>query len=309
MRIWRLDDAGTLVAAEMARPVAGDGELLLRVRAAGVTPTELKWYPTTHTKAGGKRLGAVPGHEFSGVVEAVAEGANTGWKAGDEVFGMNDWFADGATAEFCVTRPEWVARKPGRSSHAEAATVPIGALTAWQGLMVRANVQRGERVLVHGGSGGVGVFAVQLARHAGARVVTTASRRNLEFLRALGVEEVIDYRSGAFEEKAGQVDVVFDTVGGETLARSWGVLKPGGRMVTIAADVEGTAEERLKRAFFIVEPNGEQLAEIGKLLESGEIRAVVDCAVGMDEAGEAYAGRARGRVGRGKVAVRMDVVD
>jgi NADPH:quinone reductase-like Zn-dependent oxidoreductase len=154
---------GVLVEGEAAKPEAGAGEVVVRVRAAGVTPTEVEWYPTTHTKTGEARAGAVLSHEFSGVVEAVGEGV-TGITAGEAVFGMNDWFAEGALAEYCVTRPEWIAAKPKGVSDAEAAATPIGALTAWQGLFDRARLRAGERVLVHGGAGAVGVFAVQLAR-------------------------------------------------------------------------------------------------------------------------------------------------
>ncbi len=188
---------------------------------------------------------------------------------GREVYGMNDWFSDGAMAEYCLTQPSWVAPKPSSLSHAEAASVPIGALTAWQGLFERAKLEAGERVLVHGGAGAVGVFAIQLAHWRGAHVVATASSRNVDFVSRLGADQVIDYSAVRFEEKAREMDVVFDTVGGETLRRSWGVLKQGGRMVTIAADGEETTEDRVKQAFFIVEPNQKQLIKIGELLETG----------------------------------------
>jgi NADPH:quinone reductase-like Zn-dependent oxidoreductase len=143
---------------------------------------------------------------------------------------------------------------------------PIGALTAWQGLFERARLQAGERVLIHGGSGAVGVFAIQLARRTGAHVITTASSRNFDFLSQLGANEVIDYRLDRFEDRARDLDVVFDAVGGETLKRSWSLLKPQGRMVTIAADSEGTKDERIEKAFFIVEPNQKELTEISRLL-------------------------------------------
>ena len=132
---------------------------------------------------------------------------------------MNDWYADGATAEFCITQASSIADKPKRLTHVEAASVPIGALTAWQGLFDRAKLRARERVLVHGGSGAVGLFAVQLARARGAHVIATASTHNLEFVRGLGADEVIDYRKERFEDRVGKVDVVFDTVGGETLER------------------------------------------------------------------------------------------
>lgn len=298
-------DAPALVAGVAEKPLPGEGQLLVRVRAAGVTPTELQWYPTRHMLSGGARNGAIPGHEFSGVVEAVGAGLEPAL-VGREVYGMNDWFADGATAEYCTCAATAVADKPARLSHAEAASVPIGALTAWQGLFEKGKLQTGERVLIHGGSGAVGIFAVQIAQRAGARVITTASARNFDLLRELGAHEVIDYRSERFEEKAGKVDLVFDGVGGETLRRSWDLLNPGGRMVTIAADSEGTKDERIEKAFFIVEPNQKQLAEVAGLLDQGELRTLVDATVPWEKASEAYVGRIEGRLGRGKVVLSID---
>jgi NADPH:quinone reductase-like Zn-dependent oxidoreductase len=304
MRAMRLTDANkaTMVEENVPQPKAGPGEVLIRVSAAGVTPTELLWYPTTHTKTGEARRGAVPGHEFSGVVAALGEGVS-GFEAGQEIYGMNDWFADGATAEFCVTQPGSIASKPKKLTHAEAATVPISALTAWQGLFDRAKLQAGERVLVHGGSGAVGIFVVQLARSRGAHVIASASEHNLEFVSKLGADEVFDYRKERFEERAGKVDVVFDTAGGDTVDRSWSLLKPGGRMITIAADAEGTADERVKQAFFIVEPNAAQLAEVAKMLDAGELRTVVGGTVPLGRAAEAYSRAYKAE--RGKVVVSV----
>ena len=291
-----------LAKAEVAKPSPGKGEILVRVHAAGVTPTELIWYPTSYTKDGQPRSGAIPGHEFSGVVAELGEGVQ-GFAVSDEIYGMNDWFADGATAEYCVTQPASIARKPGRLSHAEAAAVPIGALTAWQGLLDRAKVQAGEHILVHGGAGAVGVFAIQLARLHGARVTATASGKNAAFVTQLGAEKVIDYATTPFEDVVRDVDVVFDAVGGETLEKSWSVLKPDGRMVTIAADAEGTTDERVKAAFFIVEPNQKQLAEIGDLLDAGKLRVFVDAEVPLAEAPAAYERKVQRRLGYGKVVV------
>ena len=158
-------------------------------------------------------------------------------------------------------------------------------------------------MLVQGGSGAVGGVVVQLAKWAGARVVTTASARNEAFLQELGAERVIDSRTGDFTTE--RADVVFDCVGGETLRKSWAVLTPGGRMVTIAADVEGSRDEREKTAFLIVEAKREQLEEIGRLLESGELKTAVDAVVPLAEAGAAYRGEVTGRKGRGKVVVEV----
>jgi len=196
--------------------------------------------------------------------------------------------------------------KNGTLTHIEAASVPISALTAWQGLFERAKLRPGEHVLVHGGAGGVGLFAIQLARFAGAQVTTTASSRNSEFVRQLGAERVIDYRAMPFEKQVTEVDVVFDTVGGETLRRSWSVLKPGGRMVTVAADSEAIIDERTKQGFFIVEANGEQLARIGRMLDAGELHTEVDAVLPLHRAAEAYAGTVKERRGRGKLVISVD---
>lgn len=310
MKAWQCDATRPvpgLLPADIESPQPAPGELLIRVHAAGVTPTELLWYPTTHQKSGEPREHAVPGHEFSGVVAAI--GAETGADAGvdfaigQEVFGMNDWFADGATAEFCCTVPSAVAPKPANLTQVEAASIPIGALTAWQGLFDRAKLQPGERVLIHGGSGAVGVLAIQLAKWRGARVITTASARNRDFLLWLGAEQVIDYHTERFEDAATRIDVVFDAVGGRTLQRSWSVLGPQGRLVTVAASGESATDERTKQAFFIVEPNGQQLREIAGLLGSETLQPVIDGTVQFDQAGDAYSLRPAQLRGCGKTVV------
>ena len=309
MQVMRFNDSTdvpALLAGVAPIPHPGPGQLLIRVHAAGVTPTELLWYPTTHSLDGGVRQGAIPGHEFSGVVAAVGAGVDS-QQVGQEVFGMNDWFADGATAEYCLAVPTSVAAKPFRLSHGEAASVPIGALTAWQGLFDRLKLQAGERILIHGGAGAVGIFAVQLARRAGAEVIVTASAQRVEFLSELGAGEIIDYHAERFEERVGKVDAVFDAVGGVTLQRSWDVLAPGGRLVTIAADSEGAQDERTKKAFFIVEPSGAQLAEIARPLEAGELRCFVGAEVPLSRASDAYRNAFPKRHNPGKVVVSIRV--
>jgi NADPH:quinone reductase-like Zn-dependent oxidoreductase len=304
MRLSASAQPPVLLEETVPQPQPRRGELLIRVYAAGVTPTELLWYPTTHSKNGEGRSHAVPGHEFSGVIAAVGEDT-VGFAIGQEVYGMNDWFADGALAEYCLTQPTSVAPKPPRLTHVEAAAVPIGALTAWQGLFDRARLQAGERVLVHGGAGAVGVFAIQLARFRGAQVTATASARNLAFVSQLGAAQVIDYQAVRFEDNVRNMDVIFDTVGGETLQRSWAVLKPGGRMITSAADSETTTDDRVKQAFFIVEPNHTQLTQIGSLLEAGDLQPVVDAVLPLTRASEAYTGEVRQRRGCGKLVVAV----
>ncbi|MDR3406085.1 MAG: NADP-dependent oxidoreductase [Chthoniobacter sp.] len=307
MKAFCLNDSATdpsLAERELPVPEPTATDVLIRVHAAGVTPTEMGWYPTTHTKDGGGRQHAVPGHEFSGVIAAVGAQAG-GFQVGQEVYGMNDWFADGATAEYCLTQPACIVAKPQRLSHAEAASVPIGALTARQGLYDRAKVRAGERVLIHGGSGAVGVFAIQLAWRAGAQVFTTASARHADFLEHLGASHVIDYKTERFEDHVGKVDVVFDAVGGETLRRSWDVLKPAGRMVTIAANEEGTQDERTKAAFFIVEPKQEQLVEIALLLDRGELKPCLDDVIPFAKASAAYFGKLPRPRERGKIVIAV----
>jgi len=307
MKAMQVNTAGQgpgLTLGELPKPEAGAGEILVHVRAAGVTPTELLWYPTTHTKSGTARRRAVPGHEFSGVITAIGNDVHD-FAVSDEVYGMNDWFADGATAEFCITLPQNVARKPATLNHDAAASVPIGALTSWQGLIDRAKLQPGERVLVHGGAGAVGLYAVQMAHIRGAHVITTVSAQDIDFVKRLGADQAIDYKASRFEREVRDVDVVFDAVGGETLDRSWRILKPGGRMLTIAAGSEGTADQRVKDAFFIVEPNQKQLVEIARQLDAGYLRAFVKTIVPLNEASAAYSGAFRDNGGYGKVVIAI----
>ncbi len=223
---------------------------------------------------------------------------------GDEVYGLNDWYRDGAQAELCLARAGDVAPRPRSVDHAHAAVTPISGLTAWQALVERARLVAGERVLIHAGAGAVGTFAVQLARLRGARVLATAATSNLDFVRELGAHEVIDYTRARFEEAAHGVDVVLDTVGGETLERSWSVLRPGGRLVTIAADSEATSDARVRDAFFIVRADRAQLAEVARLVDAGSLRPVVAQTLPLAEGRAAYATRSRGST-RGKVALRI----
>ncbi len=304
MRLAGSPDMASFVEADVRRPRPGPGQVLVRVYATGVTPGELQWYPSAHTKAGEPRERPIPGHEFSGVVAELGEGVS-GLDIGQAVYGMNDWFADGATAEFCLAEPDGIALKPCRLTHVEAASVPIAALTAWQGLFARATLQSGERVLVHGGSGAVGAFAVQLANHRGAHVSATCSSPHCRFVTELGATQVIDYRESRFEDHVDDVNVVFDTVGGETLERSWDVLAAGGRMITVATESSTDQSARVQEAFFIVEPNRDQLIDIGTLLEASEIRPVVRDVVPFSDVSAAYSADTAQRRGRGKVVVEV----
>jgi NADPH:quinone reductase-like Zn-dependent oxidoreductase len=290
-----------LTYGEAQQPSPGEGEVLVRVHAAGVIQTELSWVPTWTTRAGGPRpLPVIPGHEFSGEIAALGAGVRDAG-VGDLVYGLNDWYRDGASAEYCVARVADIAGKPAGVDHVHAAATPISALTAWQGLVERAGLAAGQRVLIHGAAGGVGNLAVQLAHWRGGRVAATAAADNLDFVRSLGAEEVIDYRADRFEDVVRHVDVVFDTVGGETLERSWSVLKPGGRLVTVAASEEQTTDERIRAAYFIVEPSRTQLAEIARLIDGGALRPVVGAVFPLAEARQAY----QHKPVRGKVVLRV----
>src|SRR4029453_1590040 len=277
-----------LVYGVATMPGAGEGEIVVRACAAAVTPTELLRVTTWATRGGEPRpFPIIPGHEFSGEVHGLGSGVND-VAVGEAGFGMNDFFGDGAQAEFCVARSADVAPKPTSIDHVTAAVVPISALTAWQGLVERAGPPRGGRGLVHGAAGNVGLFAVQIAHGIGAHVIATASGHNLEFVRSLGADEVIDYRARSFEDAVTSVDVVCDTVGGDTLARSWGVLRPGGTMVTTAADAEHTRAQRAKDGFFVVERNPEQLTRISRMIDAGKLRVFVGAAFPLQEASQAY---------------------
>jgi NADPH:quinone reductase-like Zn-dependent oxidoreductase len=294
-----------LVIGDLPQPRPGRDEVLVEVHSTAVTPSEFDWFPTFHTRNGEPRpFPIVLSHEFSGVVAGVGD-AVSGLKAGDAVYGMNYWFADGAQAEYCLAPGAAVALKPRTLDHSKAAVVPISALTAWQGLFERCKLKAGERVLIHGGAGGVGVFAVQLARWCGAHVIATASAHNLDFVRSLGAHEVIDYQATHFDQLARDIDVVFDAVGGETLVQSWNVLRPGGRVVTIAAQSEAASDQRARDAFFIVEPNRTQLDEVARLLDAGIIRPFVETVFALAQAGGAYSRAKRGGM-RGKIALRVE---
>jgi NADPH:quinone reductase-like Zn-dependent oxidoreductase len=295
-----------LVYEDAPKPHPGLGEVLVRVYATGVIANELKWDVTYQTKAGNPRALPIPGRDLSGVVEEVGHGVTT-LVPGSEVYAMLDYSYDGAEAEFTIALPNELAPKPGTLDHVQAAAVPLSALTAWQALFEHANLVAGQTVLIHGAAGGVGVFAVQLARWAGAQVIATASARNGDFLHELGATEVIDYTTTCFEEVVKPVDVVFDTVGGDTLQRSWQVVKPGGVLVSVvsprpSADVAKGHDARF--AWFIVEPNREQLIQIGTLIDAGQIRPIIETVLPLSEARQAYEQGAKGHT-RGKIVLRV----
>jgi NADPH:quinone reductase-like Zn-dependent oxidoreductase len=288
IRLHQVGESESLRCEDAPKPSPKDNQVLVRVHATAITPTEFAWYPTFHTPDGGTRpFPIILGHEFSGVVDAIGS-ACTGVQIGDPVYGLSDWFIDGAQADYCLTMPANIAPKPASLDHAQAAAVPISALTAWQALIDRAQLSEGQRVLIHGAAGGVGSFAVQLARHKRAHVIATVSAANTDFVTALGADEVIDYRTTPFETVVRDVNVVLDTVGGDTRNRSWEILNKGGQLVTIAADAERFTQQRVRDAFFIVEPNRGQLIEIAHLIDTGIIRPVVGAVFSMENFRQAY---------------------
>jgi NADPH:quinone reductase-like Zn-dependent oxidoreductase len=287
IRLYRPSANERVVLEELPIPEVGAGEVLIRVHATAVTQGELEWYPTWHTSNGDPRLNPVPGHEFSGVINKIASDL-TGLSKGDPVYGLNSWFFDGAAAEYCLTTPAEIAPKPTTIGHVEAAAVPISGLTAWQALFDHGKLQPGQKVLIHGGAGGVGSFAIQLAAWHGAFVATTVSEANAGFVRQLGATETIDYRKARLEEVANDADLILDLVGGDTLMCSLDTVKRGGRVVTVAASSESVEDEKVKEAFFIVEAKREQLVELAKLIDTGVIRPIVSEVLPLEAADQAY---------------------
>jgi NADPH:quinone reductase-like Zn-dependent oxidoreductase len=309
MKALRLADSNQsplLIEADLHDLQPGPGQVLVRVAAAGIVPSELEWYPTTHLESGADRTGAVPAHEFSGTVAALGDDVHD-FFLNPNIFGMNDWFAEGALAEFCLTEARSIAPAPQTLNPIEAATVPISALTAWQGLFEHGHLHPGDRVLIHGAGGSVGLFAVQIAHLHGAHILATASPSDFDLLRRLGADETIDYHTTRFEDVITQpVDIVFDAVGGDTLIRSYPLIKPGRFVVTIAADSESSPDPRVKSSFFIVKPHQRQLMEIAALIDTGKLKTFVDSVLPFAHAAKAYDGKAENGTGHGKIVVTVN---
>ncbi|GHO90202.1 NADPH:quinone reductase [Reticulibacter mediterranei] len=309
MKAIRIHDRGGpehLVYEEAPQPHPGPGEVLVRVYATGVIASELRWDETYETKAGSKLVLPIPGRDLSGVVEEVGPGTPILTK-GSQVYAMMDYGRDGAEAEFTIALPSELAPKPRTLDYVQAAAVPLTALTAWQALFDHASLVAGQTVLIHGAAGGVGVFAVQLAHWAGAHVIATASAHNRDFLHELGANEVIDYTTTRFEDGVHDVDLVFDTVGGDTLQRSWQVIKPGGVLVTIVSpqpSFEKAKAHGIHPFWFIVEPNRDELIQVGTLIDSGHLRPIIDTVFPLSQARQAYEQGARGHT-RGKIVLRV----
>jgi NADPH:quinone reductase-like Zn-dependent oxidoreductase len=281
------------------RPLAGTGEVLIRIHASAVNPADWKLRSGIFGKD--IPLPLTLGFDFSGVIEALGEGV-TRWKIGDEVYG----YGPGAYAEYIAVKQTLVAAKPKTVDHIHAAAIASASLTAWKALFDEGGLLPGQKVLIHGATGGVGGFAVQLAHAKGAHVIGTASKRNQAYLRELGANEAIDYESVRFEDVVRDVDVVFDTQGGTTQARSWQTLKRGGILVSIAQPpAQAEAERHGVRATFMVnEMKPESLDAITQLVDSGKLKAVVDTVLPLSEARRAQELIQSGHT-RGKIALKV----
>jgi NADPH:quinone reductase-like Zn-dependent oxidoreductase len=247
----------------------------------------------------------IPGWDFSGIVEAAGSGASR-LKVGDEVFCFPGLSRPGAYAEFAAARESDVALKPKSLDHIHAAALPVAGLTAWQALFDVAKLRARQKVLIHAAAGGVGSVAVQLAKWKRARVVGTASARNQAFLKELGADETIDYEQARFESVARGMDVVFDTIGGETQKRSLEALKKGGILVSIvsAPSAEDAARHGIRQAHVMVQPNALQLAEIAELADSGKLKVNVETVLPLSEARRAQEMSQTGHT-RGKIVLRV----
>jgi NADPH:quinone reductase-like Zn-dependent oxidoreductase len=308
MKAIRVHDRGgaeRLAYEDAPTPTPLPGEARVRVVAAGVTPGELDWPATYEDRTGADRLPSILGHEFAGIVDAV--GPDTaGAKIGDAVFALSDFWRDGAYAEYTVIVASDLAPMPSTIDFITAAAAPLSALTAWQALFDHANLGAGQAVLIHGAAGGVGSLAVQLAHWRGARVLGTASADDLKFIRGLGADETIDYVATRFEDVARDVDVVLDLVGGETLDRSWGVVKRGGVIVTTIGEISQAraAETGVRGVSFIVAPSRRELGEIAGCIDRGTLWPEVARLLPLARAREGFEGGARGR-SRGKTVLSV----
>ncbi|HEY0603517.1 MAG TPA: NADP-dependent oxidoreductase [Herpetosiphonaceae bacterium] len=301
VRIHAYGGPEQLVYEDAPKPAPADDELLVRVHAAAINPVDWKVRLGYLQEFIPYELPLILGWDVSGVVEAVGS-AVTDFKVGDEIYSRPDLTRSGAYTEYIVLRASEAAHKPRSIDHIHAAAVPLAALTAWASLFDSGQLEAGQKVLIHAAAGGVGTVAVQLAKWKGAHVIGTASGRNRDFLQQLGVDEFVDYTSTKFEDVARDVDVVFDTIGGETQERSWQVLKPGGILVSvISPPSQETADQHgVRQGYVFIDPNGPRLAEIAGLIDDGKIKPIVETVLPLRETRQAHelseSGHARGKI-------------
>jgi NADPH:quinone reductase-like Zn-dependent oxidoreductase len=301
IRIHEYGGRETLRYEDALIPEPKAGELLVRVKAAAVNPVDVQVREGRLKGLLKHELPLIPGWDASGVIEAVGEGVSK-FDVGDAVFARPRTARQGTYAEYAVIHEGEAAFKPQTLDHIRAAAVPLAALTAWQALFEAGKLSEGQTVLIHGAAGGVGHFAVQFAKSAGARVLATASAGNQEFVSLLGADEVIDYGAARFEEAVDGVDVVLDAVGGETQERSFEVLRERGRLISIVSEPSrDLAESKNVRAQLLVaRPDGELLARICKMLDRGEVSPSVEVVLPLAEAQRAHelieSGHTRGKI-------------
>jgi NADPH:quinone reductase-like Zn-dependent oxidoreductase len=282
------------------RPQPKDDEILIRVVAAGVNPVDV-----FIREGRGNQFPLIPGMDVAGVVEQAGNKV-TKFKRGDAVYAYLSFEEQGGYAEFAVTKQAHAALKPKSIDFEHAAAVPLAATTAWQALIEKAGLSAGQTVLIHGGSGGVGTFAVQIAKARGAKVIATASTANQDLLKQLGVNQPIDYTTTKFEDVAKDVDVVLNAVRGDTLARSYGVLKKGGIIVSITGPPDPTELEKhgIRGTGLSAHPDAKVLQELAKLIDAGKITPIVSAVIPMVDVAKAHQ-QIASRHTRGKIVLKV----
>jgi NADPH:quinone reductase-like Zn-dependent oxidoreductase len=302
MVVYEYGGPEVLQYEDVPRPEPKEDQILIRVIAAGVNPVD------AYIRSGKYRLTPppfIPGSDIAGIVEKAGPRV-TKFKPGEAVFAYTNLKRGGGYAEYALATEHEAAAKPGSLSYVEAAAVPIVALTAWQALVDMAKLSPGQTVLIHGGSGGVGTFAMQIAKARGAKVIATASTANQDLLKQLGADVAIDYTKQKFEEVAKDVDVVLDSVGKDTLARSYGLVKKGGIIVSIVATPDPAELDKrgIRGKSISVEPNSGELAEIGKLIDADKIKLFVSQTFPLSDAAIAQEQVATGHT-RGKIVLKV----
>jgi NADPH:quinone reductase-like Zn-dependent oxidoreductase len=304
LRFHAFGGSGVLKMEDLPRPEFGEEELLVKVMAASVNPVDYKIREGKYTPVKSDKLPYVPGRDIAGVVEACG-GLVDDWKRGDAIFAMLG-IEHGGYAEYAIVKDAEAAPKPCSLDFVAAASVPLAGLTAWQGLFRYGELKAGQRVLIHGGAGGVGHFAIQFAKVRGAYVITTVSGQHIDFVRGLGADEVIDYKAQRFEDVVKDVDLVYDLIGGETQERSWNVLRRGGAMVsTLAEPSQEKARAHGVRAMrYTCKENGGELEEIGRLIDEGKVKPKIARTFGLAEAASAQDFVEQGHT-EGKVVLKI----
>ena len=283
-----------LVFEEAPDPAPMIGDVLVKVAACGITHNELDW-PLRTCRNGHPRDLIIPGQEVSGVVTALGPGT-AGITVGDEVFGLTDPYRDAAAAEYVTVEARNVATKPRTADHVHAAAVPRAGLTAWQALFEHGRLAKGQTVVIHGAGGAVGSTAVQLAHWAGAEVIGTGRARARQLVMELGADRFVALDEDRLEDVAGQADVVFDMIGGEVLARSPALLKPGGALVSVVSLELPADRDDIRTVFFIQESSRAQLTELARLVDEGHLRPQVGGMYPLAHAVQAYRAKAAGGI-------------